>query len=346
MIKIKVIGVGGAGVNTLNRLSRRDLPGVDLVAVNTDSQALSGSRVSKKIQIGPKLTRGQGAGGNPEVGRLAANESRQELAQVMEGADLVFVTAGLGGGTGTGAAPTIARLARESGATVVAIVTTPFLFEGARAMDRAEEGIAVLEEAADTIVVLPNQQLFSLNSAENSLQAAFARADSILIKAIKSITGLITTPGLINLDFAAVRTVISKAGRGFFGFSQAAGGDRVKKLVEETFSSSLLEDADIKGAKACLVNISGGEKLSLKEVHEIMAQVGSRLDSKANIIFGVAVDSKLGDELRLNLICTGIKHVSLNLKKGNYLKNGNRADWPDRFKYDEELDIPSFLRNK
>ena len=346
MIKIKVIGVGGAGVNTLNRLSRRDLPRVGLVAVNTDAQSLAGSKIKEKIQIGPKLTKGLGAGGNPEIGRLAANESRQDLAQAIEGADLIFVTAGLSGGTGTGAGPTIARLAKEVGATVVAIVTTPFLFEGARAMARAEEGIASLEETADTVVVLPNQKLFQLSQEDNSLQAAFEKADRILIMAIKSITDLITTPGLINLDFAAVRTIVNKGGRGFFGFGQASGKDRVKKLVEETFSSSLLEDTDIKGAKACLVNIAGSAKLSIKEVNEIMEHISTCLDPKANIIFGVTIDSGLRDELRLTIISTGIKNTSLSLRKENYLKNGARTEWPDRFKYDEELDTPSFLRNK
>jgi len=346
MIKIKVIGVGGAGVNTVNRLTSKELSGVDLLAVNTDAQSLQTSNVSEKIQIGPKLTKGNGSGGSTETGRMAANESRQELAGAMGGIDLVFITAGLGGGTGTGASPTIARLAKEAGATVIGIVTTPFLFEGHGRMINAQEGVSILENEADTVVVIPNQKLFDASSDGISLQDAFEKADLVLINVIRSIADLITTPGLINLDFSNVRAVVTKGGRGFFGLGQSSGEDRINKLVEDTFSSTLLEDVDIKGAGSCLVNIYGSEKLSFKEVNQIMEVISSNLDSKANIVFGVTIDRSLKNALRMTVIATGIKTALSPLKKKKGLKDRDATKWPDVFDYTEKLDIPSFLRKK
>jgi len=338
MIKIKVIGVGGAGVNTVNRLTGKKLPGVDLLAVNTDAQSLQSSNASEKIQIGHKLTNGNGSGGSAETGRMAANESRQELAGAMGGIDLVFITAGLGGGTGTGASPTIAGLAKEAGAAVIVIATTPFLFEGQGRMRNAQEGISLLENEADTVVVIPNQKLFNASSEGTSLQDAFEKADLVLINVIRSITDLITTPGLINLDFSNIKAVITKGGRGFFGLGRASGDDRVNKLVEETFSSALLEDVDIKGATSCLVNIYGSEKLSFKEVNQIMEVISGMLASKANIVFGVTIDRNLKDALRMTVIATGIKAASIPPSPS--------VKWPDVFDYTEKLDVPSFLRKK
>ena len=338
MIKIKVIGAGGAGVNTINRLRDKDLPKVLLLAVNTDAQSLQTSNAIEKIQIGPKLTKGNGSGGSLEIGRMAANESRQELAGAMEGIDLIFITAGMGGGTGTGAAPVISKLAKEAGAAVIAIVTTPFLFEGQGRMSHAREGLSMLENEADTVVVIPNQKLFDASSDGISLQDAFQKADIVLVKVIRSITDLITTPGLINLDFSNVRAVVTKGGRGFFGFGEARGKDRSKKLVDETLSSVLLENLDIKGAGSCLVNIYGSQELSFKEVNQIMEVISGKLDPKANIAFGVTIDCNLKDTLRMTVIATGIKKALISPPPS--------AKWPDVFDYTEKLDIPSFLRKK
>jgi cell division protein FtsZ len=344
MIKIKVIGVGGCGVNTVNRLKDKKLPGVELLAVNTDSQSLMMSSITEKLQIGPKLTKGHGSGGSSEIGRMAANESRKELSNVMEGVDLIFIAAGLGGGTGAGASPTIAQLAREAGATTIAIVTIPFLFEGQGKLARAEEELSILENEADTVIVIPNQKLFSLGYEDTSLQDAFENADLVLIKVIRSITDLITKPGLINLDFSNVRAIVNKGGRGFFGFGEASGEERVKKLVEDAFTSSLLEDVDIKSACSCLVNIYGSEKLSFKEVNLIMENISNRLSPKVNIVFGVTVENSLKDTIRMTVIATGIKCRTLPLKSKKDIRDEKK--WPDVFDYKEEFDSPSFLRRK
>jgi cell division protein FtsZ len=340
MIKIKVIGVGGAGVNTVNRLMHKGLQGISLLAVNTDSQSLKNSNVNEKLRIGEKLTKGYGSGGSLEIGRMAANESRQDLAKAMMGVDLVFIVAGLGGGTGGGAGPVIAGLAKEAGALVIAMVTTPFQFEGEKRMSNAKEGLALLENGADTTIVIPNNRLFDLTS-EISLQDAFEKADSILIKAIRSITDLATMPGLINLDFSNLRAVVNKAGRGFFGFGEASGDNRINMVVQETFSSALLQDAEVKAATSCLVNIYGPEGLSYKEVNLIMEAVSKRISLRGNIVFGVTIDQTLKDGLRMTLIATGIKEGALALNQEKDIKN-----WPDTFDYTEELDIPSFLRKK
>lgn len=341
MIKIKVIGIGGAGVNTVNRLKDKNLPSVSLAAINTDTQSLDACEKAEKIQIGTNLTKGFGSGGNIEIGRMAANESRQDIARLIEGTDLVFIALGAGGGTGGGAGPVIAKIAKEAGAVVVAIVTTPFAFEGQARMAIALEGISSLENEADTVVVIPNKRLFNSSTDEISLPDAFKKVDSILINAIRAIVDLIAAPGLINLDFSNIRAVLTRGGRGLFCFGEASGEDRVKKVVEEAFSSNSLEDAEIKNAAACLVNIYGSRKLSFKEVNSIMEGVSSKLDKSTGIVFGVTINNNLKHSLRMTVICTGIR------AKPSPINNETDAKhWPDVFDYKDELDTPSFLRKK
>jgi cell division protein FtsZ len=340
MVKIKIIGVGGAGVNTVNRLKDKKLPWVGLVAVNTDTQSLDVCEKLEKIQIGTNLTKGFGTGGNIEIGRMAANESRQDIARLIEGTDLVFIVLGAGGGTGGGAGPVIAKIAKEVGAVTVAIATTPFAFEGQARMATALEGISSLENEADTVVVIPNKRLFN-SSIEISLSDAFKKVDTILINAIRAIVDLIAPPGLINLDFSNIRAVLTRGGRGLFCFGEASGEERVKKVVEETFSSNLLEDAEIKNAAACLVNIYGSRKLSFKEVTSIMEDVSSKLDKATSIVFGVTIDNSLKHSLRMTVICTGIRQKPLQVNNHTDAKH-----WPEVFDYKDELDTPSFLRKK
>jgi cell division protein FtsZ len=301
---IKVVGVGGGGSNAVNRMVDAGLKGVEFIAVNTDAQALLMTDADIKVQLGGKVTRGLGAGANPDVGREAAIESRDELKEALKGADMVFVTAGEGGGTGTGAAPVIAELARELGALTVGIVTRPFQFEGRRRSDQAGRGIEELSGKVDTLVVIPNDRLLGMVERRTSIVDAFRLADDVLRQGVQGITDLITVPGLINLDFADVRTVMRESGTALMGIGMAAGENRAAEAARQAISSPLLESS-VEGATGILLNITGGSELGLFEVNEAAEIVQSAADQNANIIFGAVIDESVGDHIRVTVIATG-----------------------------------------
>ncbi len=302
---IKVVGVGGGGTNAVNRMIDAGLRGVEFVACNTDAQALQMCDADIKINIGGEVTRGLGAGANPEVGHAAASESRDEIRDALKGADMVFVTAGEGGGTGTGAAPVIAEIAKgEIGALTVGVVTRPFSFEGSQRMRQAEDGINRLREVVDTLVVIPNDRLLGLVEKRTSILDAFRSADNVLRQGVQGITDLITIPGLINLDFADVRTVMHDAGTALMGIGQSGGETRAGEAAKQAIASPLLEDS-VEGATGILLNITGGRELGLFEVNEAAEIVQQAADGDANIIFGAVIDEDMGDEIRVTVIATG-----------------------------------------
>ena len=301
---IKVVGIGGGGVNAINRMIEVGLKGVEFIAINTDAQALLMSDADVKLDIGRELTRGLGAGADPEVGARAAEDHADEIEEVMKGADMVFVTAGEGGGTGTGGAPVVARIARSLGALTIGVVTRPFAFEGRRRANQAEEGIAGLREEVDTLIVIPNDRLLSISDRSVSVLDAFKQADQVLLQGVSGITDLITTPGLINLDFADVKSVMSNAGSALMGIGRANGEDRAVVAAEMAVSSPLLE-ASIEGAHGVLLSISGGSDLGLFEINEAAALVSQAAHAEANIIFGAVIDDALGDEVRVTVIAAG-----------------------------------------
>jgi cell division protein FtsZ len=301
---IKVVGIGGGGVNAVNRMIEVGLKGVEFIAVNTDAQALLMSDADVKLDIGRELTRGLGAGADPSIGRQAADDNTEEIEEVLKGADMVFVTAGEGGGTGTGGAPVVARIARELGALTIGVVTRPFSFEGKRRGAQAEEGIAALREEVDTLIVIPNDRLLSISDKRVSVLDAFHSADQVLLSGVQGITDLITTPGLINLDFADVKSVMSGAGSALMGIGSARGDDRAIVAAEGAIASPLLE-ASIEGAHGVLMNISGGSDLGLFEIHEAAQLVADAAHPDANIIFGAVIDDALGDEVRVTVIAAG-----------------------------------------
>ncbi|MFO7768101.1 MAG: cell division protein FtsZ [bacterium] len=303
---MKVVGVGGAGGNAVNRMISAGLSGVDFIAVNTDAQALDVCKAQNKVQIGGSLTRGLGAGANPEVGRKAAEEDREVIHEVLDGADMVFVTGGMGGGTATGAAPVVAEIARERGALTVAIVTKPFLFEGMKRMKRADEGIRHLKEGVDTLICIPNQRLLAITSEDTPLLDAFKIADGVLLNAVRGISDLITVPGLINLDFADVKTVMMEMGDALMGTGQAGGEHRGAEAASQAISSPLLEEISIEGATGLLVNITGGSNLGIREVNEALEVIGESAGNEANIIFGTVLDDKMDEEIRVTVIATGL----------------------------------------
>jgi cell division protein FtsZ len=303
--KILVFGVGGGGGNAVNTMIAGNLDGVEFVAANTDLQALQANMAATKIQLGDHLTKGLGAGANPEVGRKSAEESVQLIAETMTGADMVFVTAGMGGGTGTGAAPVIAQIAREAGALTVGVVTKPFGFEGRRRSRQADEGIARLEEAVDTLIIIPNNRLLEVVGANTSMIEAFRKADEVLLNAVQGISDLMTVPGLINVDFADVRTIMSKQGRALMGSGLGTGKRRAAEAAEMAISSPLLEDVNIQGATGILINITGGPDLGLHEVNEASSLIQQAAHEDANIIFGSVIDPNIGDEVRITVIATG-----------------------------------------
>ncbi|HET8538351.1 MAG TPA: cell division protein FtsZ [Anaeromyxobacter sp.] len=305
--KIKVIGVGGGGGNAINTMVAARLEGVEFIAANTDVQALAANRASVKIQLGRSASRGLGAGANPEVGRQAALEEREAIAAALEGADMVFVTAGMGGGTGTGGAPVVADVAKATGALTVGVVTRPFLFEGNKRRKHAEQGLADLEDAVDTLIVIPNQRLLSVAGENMSLADAFKRADEVLLNAVQGISDIITVHGLVNVDFADVRTIMSEKGMALMGTGRSSGEKRALEAMQAAISSPLLEDVTLDGATGLLVNISGGPNLSLREVDEAVSMAQSAADPDANIIFGSVVDEALGDEVRITVIATGFQ---------------------------------------
>jgi cell division protein FtsZ len=305
--RIKVVGAGGGGGNAVNTMISCDLQGVDFIIANTDSQALGASLAPVKIQIGAQVTKGLGAGSNPDIGKQAALESREEIRGHLEGADMIFITAGLGGGTGTGAAPVIAELARECGALTVAVVTKPFQFEGKRRNSQAEDGIALLREVVDTLIVVPNQRLLSLGGRGLTLLDAFKKADDILYQAVKGISDLINVPGLINLDFADVKNIMSNMGMALMGAGTASGENRAIEAAQRAISSPLLEDNTIQGAQGILLSITGGPDMSLQEVQEASSLIQAEAHEDANIIFGTVIDPNMKDEIRITVIATGFE---------------------------------------
>jgi len=303
--RIKAVGIGGGGGNAINTMIGADLQGVDFIVANTDAQALEASGAEAKLQLGEKITKGLGAGANPEIGRQAAMEDRDRLRKCITGADMVFITAGMGGGTGTGGAPIIANVAREAGALTVGVVTKPFIFEGKKRMKQAEDGLRELKENVDTLIVIPNQRLLSIAGKATTLLETFKMADGVLLQAVRGISDLIVTPGLINLDFADVRTVMVEMGFALMGTASASGENRAVEAAQKAVSSPLLEDVSIHGAKGVLINITGGPDLSLHEVNEAASMIQNEAHDDANIIFGAVIDERLTDEIRITVIATG-----------------------------------------
>lgn len=303
---IRVVGVGGGGSNAVNRMITEGVGGVDFIAVNTDNQALLLSHAPTRVRIGDKLTRGLGAGGDPEKGESAANESIDELYQVLEGADMVFITAGMGGGTGTGAAPVVAKAAREQGALTIGVVTRPFLFEGSRRSQSAERGIEQLKEHVDTLIVIPNDRLLEMADRRVSLTDSFNMADDVLRQGIQGISELITVPGLINLDFADVKAIMSEGGAALMAVGYGEGDDKARIAAENAISNRLL-DVTIDGAQGILFNITGGPNLSLYEVNQAAAIIRETAHPDANMIFGAVIDETMGDEIRLTVVATGFE---------------------------------------
>ncbi len=308
--RIKVIGVGGGGCNAVNRMIEEGLSGIEFITVNTDAQALLLSKAPMRVRIGDKSTRGLGAGGNPEMGRKAAEESAEELYEVLKGSDMVFVTSGLGGGTGTGAAPIVAQIAKECGALTIGVVTRPFTFEGSRRQQSAEAGIATLTEHADTLIVIPNDRLLQIVDKRASLQDAFRTADDVLRQGIQGISELITVPGLINLDFADVRAIMSEGGAALMAVGHANGEDRARIAAEAAISSQLL-DITIDGARGILFNVTGGNNLTLFEVNQAAAIIKETAHPDVNLIFGAVLDPNMGDEIRVTVIATGFDRAGV-----------------------------------
>src|SRR5512139_311793 len=305
--KIKVIGVGGGGGNAINTMVAARIEGVEFIAANTDVQALAANKATVKIQLGRGASRGLGAGANPDVGRQAALEERDQIAAALEGADMVFVTAGMGGGTGTGGAPVVADIAKSTGARTVGVVTKPFLFEGNKRRKQAEQGLSELKAAVDTLIVIPNQRLLSVAGENMSLADAFKRADEVLLNAVQGISDLITVHGLVNVDFADVRTIMSEQGMALMGTGRSSGEKRAVEAMQAAINSPLLEDVTLDGATGLLVNITGGPNLTLHEVNEAVSMAQSAADPDANIIFGSVVDENLGEEVKITVIATGFQ---------------------------------------
>ena len=331
---IKVVGVGGGGTNAVNRMVDAGLRGVEFIAANTDAQALAMCDADVKLNIGHELTKGLGAGANPDVGAGAAAESRDDIKEALKGADMVFVTAGEGGGTGTGAAPVIAEIAKnEIGALTVGVVTRPFEFEGARRQQSAEEGIQHLRDNVDTLIVIPNEKLLAIVERRTSILDAFKEADNVLRQGVQGITDLITIPGLINLDFADVRTIMSEMGMAMMGAAIASGENRAVEAAQRAISSPLLDDISIQGARGVLINITGGADLSLHEVNEAATLIQEEADDDANIIFGAVIDESMGDAIRITVIATGFgepERAALPPQTESYVSHQHAAPPPSR----------------
>ncbi|TGD25324.1 cell division protein FtsZ [Companilactobacillus suantsaicola] len=321
---IKVIGVGGAGGNAVNRMVEAGIKGVQFIAANTDVQALESSNAETKIQLGPKLTRGLGAGSNPEVGQKAAQESEEAIKEALEGADMIFVTAGMGGGTGTGAAPIVANIAKESGALTVGVVTRPFAFEGAKRSRFAADGITELKKDVDTLVIISNSKLLEIVDKKTPMGEAFSIADDVLRQGVQSISDLITSPGFVNLDFADVKTVMSDQGSALMGIGTANGENRITEATKKAISSPLLE-VSIDGAKQVLLNITGGPDLSLFEAQDAAQIVSEQATSDVNIIFGTSIDDTLGDQVKVTVIATGVESEDKKREPSRRPLNNPRA---------------------
>jgi cell division protein FtsZ len=305
--RISVIGVGGAGGNAIANMMRADVQGVDFIVANTDAQALNTSLADRRIQLGLKITQGLGAGSRPEIGRAAAEETLDEIIQALEGAHMCFLAAGMGGGTGTGAAPVIAKAARDRGILTVGVVTKPFAFEGARRSRSAESGIQELQQHVDTLIVIPNQNLFRLANSETTFKEAFEMADEVLQQGVRGITDLMVMPGLINLDFADVRSVMSEMGKAMMGTGEAEGDNRAIEAAEKAISNPLLDGVSMKGAKGVIISITGGEDMRLMEVDEAASHIKELVDPDANIIWGSAFNNDLGGKIRVSVVATGIE---------------------------------------
>jgi cell division protein FtsZ len=350
---IKVVGVGGGGTNAVNRMIDAGLSGVEFIACNTDAQALQMTDADLKLNIGHELTKGLGAGANPQIGQGAAAESRDDIKEALKGADMVFVTAGEGGGTGTGAAPVIAEIAKnEIGALTVGVVTRPFGFEGSQRSRQAQEGIERLREMVDTLIVIPNEKLLSIVERRTSILDAFREADNVLRQGVQGITDLITIPGLINLDFADVRAIMQDAGSALMGIGTANGESRAAEAAKAAISSPLLEES-VEGATGILLNITGGNDLGLFEVNEAAELIHSAADAQSNIIFGAVIDPALGDDIRVTVIATGFDHGRARPRSAREETRAGRRDRDVRMDErqrssleisDDELDIPPFLR--
>ena len=307
--RIKVIGIGGGGGNAVNTMIGAKLSGVDFMVANTDAQSLEKNHAPLRIQLGGMVTKGLGAGANPEIGRRAAMEDQDKIKEHLAGSDMIFITAGMGGGTGTGGAPVIAKMAREVGALTVGVVTKPFIFEGKKRMRQSEEGIEELKANVDTLIVIPNQRLLSIAAKTTTMLEAFHKADDVLLQAVRGISDLIITPGLINLDFADVRTVMAEMGLALMGAASASGENRAVEAAQKAISSPLLEDISIQGARGVLINITGGPDLCLHEVNEAASMIQEEAHEDANIIFGAVIDDTLADEIRITVIATGFGEV-------------------------------------
>ena len=350
--RIKAVGIGGGGGNAINTMIGADLQGVDFIVANTDAQALEASGAEAKLQLGEKITKGLGAGANPEIGRQAALEDRDRLRDCLTGADMVFITAGMGGGTGTGGAPVIANVAREAGALTVGVVTKPFIFEGKKRMRQAEDGLRELKENVDTLIVIPNQRLLSIAGKATTLLETFKMADGVLLQAVRGISDLIVTPGLINLDFADVRTVMVEMGFALMGTASASGENRAVEAAQKAISSPLLEDVSIHGAKGVLINITGGLDLSLHEVNEAASMIQSEAHDEANIIFGAVIDERLTDEIRITVIATGFgekekgKKTVKNAAEGMANRDTRSRKVVHLGTIVDDLDAPTWQRKK
>jgi cell division protein FtsZ len=349
LAQIKVIGVGGGGGNAINRMIQEGIQGVEFITVNTDAQALMLSEAPIRVRIGDKLTKGLGSGGDPKIGEQAAEESAEELKEVLKGADMIFITAGLGGGTGTGATPVIARLARETGALTIGVVTKPFSFEGSRRRQLAEEGHEHLKEHVDTLIVIPNDRLLQIVDKRASVQEAFATADDVLRQGIQGISELITIPGLINLDFADVRSIMSEGGAALMAIGTGRSENRAQQAAEEAIHSQLL-DISIDGARGILFNVTGSEDMSLFEVNEAAEIIRRTAHPEANIIFGAVIDPNLNDTLRITVIATGFDNETdiRTTAPGSGRRAGRGAvpgqHEPPPVPDNENIEIPPFLR--
>ena len=353
---IKVIGVGGAGNNAVNRMLDLGIKNVDFIAVNTDRQALQKSKANTKIQIGEKITRGLGAGANPDVGAQSAEESKQEITEVLRGADMVFVTAGMGGGTGTGAAPTVAGLAKEMGILTIGVVTKPFTFEGKKRLAQAERGIESLKGKVDTLIVIPNDKLLQVIDRKTSMAEAFMMADDILRQGVQGISDLITVTGAINLDFADVKTIMQNTGMAHMGIGFASGENKAEDAAKQAIQSPLLETT-IEGARGVIINVTGGIDLGLQEVNTAAELIQRSVDPEANIIFGTVVDESMNDEIQITVIATGFEDQNEVSGIGKRSDNIISKTWGDKkinsipssqdlSNSQNDLDIPSFLRKK
>ena len=348
--RIKVVGVGGGGGNAVNTMISAGLPGVDFIAANTDAQALRANLSPVKLQLGEQATRGLGAGGNPAVGKHAAEEDVERLRQHLAGADMIFITAGMGGGTGTGAAPVIARVAKELGSLTVGVVTKPFIFEGKRRMKQADDGMRELKANVDTLIAIPNQRLLSVSGTKSTFVESFKKADDVLLQAVRGISDLITVHGLINLDFADVRTIMSEMGMAMMGAAISQGENRAVEAAQKAISSPLLEDVSIQGARGVLINITGGPDLTLHEVNEAATLIQEEADDDANIIFGAVIDESMGDEMRITVIATGFgERIERSTARGSEARGVHAAGRPVRrhgLVSDDELDVPTWQRRR